>query len=83
MEPMSLFAFLLIGLIAGWIAARLTRGEGLGLIGNLVIGLIGAVVGGHLFRFFGIATGGFLGSLVTATVGAVLLLYVVRALKQA
>ena len=83
MEPTSLLAFLLIGVLAGWIAAKLMRGAGLGVVGNLVIGSIGAIIGGYVFRFIGISAGGFLGSLLTATVGAALLLYVARVLKQA
>lgn len=80
---MDLIGFLLIGLIAGWIATNFMRGSGMGLVGNLVIGVIGAFVGGFLFRLMGFAAVGLIGHLITATVGAIALLYVVRVLKKA
>lgn len=80
---MDLIGFLLIGLIAGWIATQFMRGSSMGLAGNLVIGVIGAFVGGFLFRLIGLAAVGLIGKLITATVGAVVLLYVVQVLKKA
>ena len=80
---MDLIGFLLIGLIAGWIATNFMRGSGMGLAGNLVIGVVGAFVGGFLFRLIGFAAVGLIGKLITATVGAVVLLYVVQVLKKA
>jgi uncharacterized membrane protein YeaQ/YmgE (transglycosylase-associated protein family) len=59
------------------------RGSGMGLVGNLVIGVIGAFVGGFLFRLVGFAAVGLIGHLITATLGAMALLYVVRMLKKA
>lgn len=79
----SLLGFLLIGLVAGWLAGQIMKGKGFGLAGNLVIGIIGAMLGGVLFRFVGLASRGALGSLVTATVGAVVLLWVAGQLKKA
>jgi uncharacterized membrane protein YeaQ/YmgE (transglycosylase-associated protein family) len=75
--------FLLVGLVAGWLAGKLTRGAGYGVVGDIVIGVIGAFVGGFLFRLLGLAAGGTIGSIVMATVGAVVLVLVVRALKWA
>ncbi|BDD88241.1 GlsB/YeaQ/YmgE family stress response membrane protein [Desulfofustis limnaeus] len=83
MEPQSLLLFLLIGLAAGWLAGRIMKGGGFGLIGNMVVGVIGAVLGGWLFGLFGIALGGLFGSLVTAVVGAVVLLYLIKLIKRA
>jgi uncharacterized membrane protein YeaQ/YmgE (transglycosylase-associated protein family) len=80
---MDLIGFLLIGLIAGWIATQFMRGSSMGLVGNMVIGVIGAFVGGFLFRLIGLAAVGLIGKLITATVGAVVLLYVVQVLKKA
>ncbi len=80
---MDLIGFLLIGLIAGWIATNFMRGSGMGLVGNLVIGVIGALVGGFLFRLLGFTAVGLIGHLITATVGAMVLLYVVQVLKKA
>ena len=80
---MDLIGFLLIGLIAGWIATNFMRGSGMGLVGNLIIGVIGAFVGGFLFRLMGFAAMGLIGHLITATVGAIVLLYAVQVFKKA
>ena len=67
----ALLIFLLIGAIAGWLANVLIRGRGLGLIGNIVIGVIGAFVAGWLFPRLGVSlAGGILGSILHATLGA-------------
>ena len=81
---MSLLWFLIIGLAAGWLAGVLVKGGGYGLIGDLVVGVIGAFLGGFLFSQLGVSVGGGLaGSLVVATIGAIVLLVLVRALKRA
>lgn len=79
----SLIGFLIIGLLAGWIAGKLMKGGGFGFIGNLVVGVVGAFIGGVMFGFLGISTGGVFGALVTAVVGAVVLLYLVGLVKKA
>lgn len=78
----ALLVFLLIGAVAGWLAGKVMKGGGFGLLGNIVIGVIGAIVGGMLFGVLGISTQGLLGGIITATVGAIVLLYVVRLLKR-
>jgi uncharacterized membrane protein YeaQ/YmgE (transglycosylase-associated protein family) len=84
MEPTSLIAFLLIGAVAGWLAGLLMRGGGFGLLGNIVVGIIGAFVGGFLFGLVGVsAGGGLVGSLITAVVGAAVLLFIVGLFKKA
>lgn len=80
---MGFIWFLIIGLIAGWLAGKIMRGRGLGVMWNLVVGVIGALLGGFLFRLVGLSAHGLLGSLVMATVGAVVLLFIVRKIKQA
>jgi uncharacterized membrane protein YeaQ/YmgE (transglycosylase-associated protein family) len=81
---MSLLWFLIVGLIAGWLAGMLVKGGGFGLIGDLVVGVIGAVLGGWLFTTFGASIGGgLIGAIIVATIGAVILLVIVRALKRA
>ena len=81
---MSFLWFLIVGLIAGWLAGVLVKGGGFGLIGDLVVGVIGAFLGGWLFSAFGAsAGGGLLGSIIVATIGAVVLLLVVRLIKRA
>lgn len=80
---MSLILFLIIGAVAGWIAGKLLRGGGFGLLGNLVVGIVGAVIGGHLFSYLGVsAGGGLIGSLVTAVIGALVLLVLVGLIKK-
>ena len=74
----SLWAWLAIGLIAGWLAGKLSRGGGFGCLANVLIGLIGSVLGGWLFTKIGLFGGGFVFSLAAATVGAVLLVLVAR-----
>lgn len=83
MDLTSLLIFLAIGAVAGWLAGLLMRGGGFGLLGNIVVGIIGAFIGGWLFGLIGIAAGGLIGSIVTATAGAVVLLFVVGVLKKA
>jgi uncharacterized membrane protein YeaQ/YmgE (transglycosylase-associated protein family) len=83
MTTQSLILFLLIGIVAGWLAGKIMKGGGFGLVGDLVIGVVGAFLGGWVFGLLGIATYGVLGSLVTALVGALLLLYLIRLVKSA
>jgi uncharacterized membrane protein YeaQ/YmgE (transglycosylase-associated protein family) len=75
---MSWLWFILIGIAAGWIASQIVSGGGYGLIMDVIIGVIGALIGGWLFSEFGIVPAGHLGSLLTATAGAILLLLVLR-----
>jgi uncharacterized membrane protein YeaQ/YmgE (transglycosylase-associated protein family) len=79
---MSLIWFLLIGLIAGWLAGKIMSGGGYGLIGDLVVGVVGAMIGGHVLGLFGIATYGLLGSLISALVGAIILIFLIRLVKR-
>lgn len=83
MDPVALVLFLVIGLVAGWLASILMKGRGLGLVGNLVVGVIGALLGGFLFNLLGINVGGLVGLLVMATVGAIVLLLLIRLIRRA
>lgn len=75
--PNSLFSWILLGLIAGWLAGKLARGRGFGCIGDVVLGLIGSVIGGWIFTKLGIVhTNTFLLSLAAATVGAIVLVFI-------
>ncbi len=69
--------FILIGLIAGWLGSLIMKGSGSGLLLNIIIGIIGGVLGGWLFSLFGLVPVGTLGSLLTALVGAIVLLWIV------
>ena len=79
---MNWLYFILIGIVAGWLAGQIMRGGGFGLVGDLVIGVVGALLGGFLFGLVGLSATGLLGSLITATVGAVALLFLIRLIKR-
>jgi uncharacterized membrane protein YeaQ/YmgE (transglycosylase-associated protein family) len=79
---MNIILFLLIGIIAGWLAGKIMKGKGFGLLGNLVVGVIGALIGGFVFDAFGIATAGIVGSLIAALLGALILLWIVDLVKK-
>lgn len=84
MSATGLMLFLVIGLAAGWLAGLIVKGGGYGLIGDIIVGVMGALIGGFLFQRSGVLTGsGLLGSLIVATIGAVLLLFVLRLVKKA
>jgi len=74
----SLVGWIVIGLLAGWIAGKISRGRGFGCIANVILGLIGALLGGWIFTRLGVWGGGFLFSLAAATVGAVVLVAIAR-----
>lgn len=75
---MDLVWFVLIGIAAGWLAGRIRHGTGFGLVGNLIVGVLGAILGGFLFRLLGLSANNLIGSLLTATVGAVVVLALMR-----
>lgn len=79
---MGVIWFLIIGALAGFLAGKILRGGGFGLIGNLIVGIIGALIGGFMFGLLGLSSSGLLGSLVTATVGAIVLLWLVGFAKR-
>jgi len=83
MSVTALIWMLLIGLIAGWLAGRVMRGGGFGLVGDMIVGVIGALLGGWLFGLLGIGGGGLIWSLVTAFVGAVILIFLLRLIRRA
>jgi uncharacterized membrane protein YeaQ/YmgE (transglycosylase-associated protein family) len=81
---MNFLWFLIVGLVAGWLAGTLVKGGGFGLVGDLIVGVVGAFIGGFLFSTFGVsAGGGLIGSIIVATIGAVVLLFLVRLIKRA
>lgn len=81
---MNFIWFLIIGLVAGWLAGTLVKGGGFGLVGDLVVGVVGAFLGGFLFSSLGVSSGGgLIGSIIVATIGAVVLLLLVRLIKRA
>jgi uncharacterized membrane protein YeaQ/YmgE (transglycosylase-associated protein family) len=78
----SLLGWIVIGIIAGWLTGKLIRGAGYGILMDLILGLIGAVIGGWVFGALGILSYGFWGSLASATVGAIILVAIVRIIKR-
>ena len=82
-STVHLFWFLLVGLVAGWLAGKLMKGSGYGVIGDIVLGVVGAFVGGFLFRLIGISAYGTIGAIIVATIGAVVLVALARALRKA
>jgi len=73
-----MFSFIIIGIIAGWLAGRFMHGAGFGLIGDLVVGVVGSFIGGYLFSYLGVKKAGTIFKLNTATVGAIVLLFILR-----
>ena len=82
MDIRGLLIFLATGAVAGWLAGTIMKGGGFGLLGNILIGVIGGVVGGYLLRMLAMAAGGIVGSIVTATVGAVAFLFLIGLIKK-
>ncbi|WP_035054664.1 GlsB/YeaQ/YmgE family stress response membrane protein [Andreprevotia chitinilytica] len=81
---MAFIGFILVGLVAGWLAGKIMGSGGFGVLGDIGVGIVGAMVGGFVFSHFGLhASGGFIGSVLVATVGAVILLAIIRAIKRA
>jgi len=74
---------ILLGILAGFIASKLVRGSGMGLLMDLVVGIVGSVLGGFIFSLLGLSAENLIGRLVMAVIGAVVLLLLVRAIKRA
>src|SRR3954447_18833920 len=83
MSLTGLIWFLLIGLIAGWLAGQVMRGGGYGVVGDMIVGVIGALIGGWLFGVLHIGIGGLLGAIITAFVGAIILIALLRIIRRA
>ena len=79
----SILIILVVGLIAGWLAGQIVRGTGLGLVGDLVVGVVGALIGSWLLPQLGIILGaGIVASIINATIGAVILLLIIRLVRR-
>ena len=76
--PRTLIGWLIVGLIAGWLAGKVSRGRGFGCLANIILGLIGAILGGWIFTKLGIFGGGLIYSIAAATLGAVVLVTIAR-----
>jgi len=83
-SPMGLFYWIVVGLIAGWLAGQVMKGGGYGVLMDIVLGILGGIVGGWLFGALGIFPGGgLIGSIVVAFVGAVILVWLTRLVRHA
>ncbi len=81
MDLMSLLWLLLIGLVAGWLASMIMKG-GFGLVGDMIVGVLGALLGGVLMPMIGFIPVGLLAQIVTATIGALILIALLRLVKR-
>ncbi len=82
MDLTALIIYLALGAIAGWIAGLIMKGGGFGLIVNIIVGIVGAVIGGWVFSLLGFESTSLVGSIITAVVGAVILLFVIGLFKK-
>ena len=73
--------FLIVGIVAGWLAGNIVKGGGFGLIGDLIVGVVGAFIGGAVYSFLGFSAYGTIGEIIMATVGAVILLWIIRLIR--
>ena len=84
MDPTALVIWLLIGAVAGWLAGQVMGGGGFGLVGDIIVGIIGAFISGWLFPLLNLRLGGgIFGDVIAAAIGAIILLFVVRLVKRA
>jgi uncharacterized membrane protein YeaQ/YmgE (transglycosylase-associated protein family) len=82
MSTENVLLFLVIGVVAGFLAGKIMKGAGFGLVGDLIVGVIGSFIGVWVFGLLGIVSGGILGLLIASVVGALLLLYIIRLAKR-
>ena len=81
MEPGSIISWLVVGLLAGWLAGSVMKGGGYGILGDIIVGLVGSLVGGFLMGFFVNGAVGFWGSILVAFLGACVAIALVRAIS--
>jgi uncharacterized membrane protein YeaQ/YmgE (transglycosylase-associated protein family) len=74
--------WIIIGLIAGWAAGKIMKGGGYGTIADILLGIVGGIIGGWVVGLLGFSSGGFIWSIVVATLGAVILIWVTRLIKR-
>lgn len=79
---MGLIAAIVVGIISGWLAGKIWKGKGFGLIGDLIVGILGGMLGNFLFGLVGIVAVGIFGNIISAVVGALVLLWVLRKIRK-
>lgn len=85
MDATALIIFLVIGAVAGWLAGQIWRGFGFGLVGNIIVGVVGAFIAGLLLPRLGLPLigGALVGAIIYATIGAVILLFIISLIRRA
>lgn len=80
---MNFVWFIIVGLVAGWLAGKIMKGGGYGVVGDIVVGIVGALIGGWLFSTMGVsAGGGLVGAIIVALIGAIILIFLLRLIKR-
>jgi uncharacterized membrane protein YeaQ/YmgE (transglycosylase-associated protein family) len=74
---------ILIGIFVGWAAGQIVKGRGFGILVDLLVGIVGSLLGGWLFGFLGLGAHGLIGQLIVSVIGAVILLLIIKAIKKA
>ena len=82
MTLQGFITFLIIGALAGWISGLIAKGRGFGLVGNMIVGIVGAFLGGFCFGLLGISAHNFLGQLIFAVLGALVFLWLLRFIRK-
>ncbi len=84
MDPTGIIAALVIGAVAGWLAGQIVKGGGFGLIGDIIVGIVGAFIAGFLFPTLGVNLGGgWIGAIIASTIGAIILLVIIKMIRRA
>src|SRR5436305_14746158 len=81
LNPGGILAWIIVGLIAGFLASVVMRGGGYGIVGDIIIGIVGAFIGGFLASLVGVSAGGFIGTIIVAFIGACILIAILRAVS--
>jgi uncharacterized membrane protein YeaQ/YmgE (transglycosylase-associated protein family) len=74
---------IVVGIVIGWLAGQIVKGRGMGLFVDLIVGVLGSILGGWIFGLLGLTAYGLIGQLVMGVIGAVVLLLLIRAIKKA
>ncbi len=81
MDPVGIIMMLLVGAVAGWLAGTIFKGAGFGIVGNIIVGILGAIVAGYLLPGF-LQFSGIVGEIISAAIGAIVLLFLVGLVKR-
>ena len=79
---MGIITFLAVGALSGWLAGKIMKGGGFGLLINILLGVVGAAIGGWVFSLLGLSAHSLIGQIVMSVIGAIILLYLIGLLKK-